>query len=89
MESQQKKIAKLLVTVQKPNNMIFDEFEIFSQTYFGKLTNIVDYFETFGSQEKAISLMSSRDERGNTPFDIGEFTAMHILECIKLCLKHQ
>ena len=77
MESQQKKIPKLLVTVQKPNNMILDEFEIFSQTYFGKLTNIVDYFETFGSQEKTISLMASKDERGNTPFDIGKITCIY------------
>lgn len=65
----QKKIPKLLVTIKKPDNMILDQFDIFTQTYFGKLTNISEYFENFPNN----NLMASKDERGNNPFDIACF----------------
>lgn len=66
MDNQQKKIPKFLITVNKPDNLIVDEFDIFTQTYFGKLTNIVEHFENFPNN----NLMARKDSRGNTPFDI-------------------
>ena len=49
-EGKQTKIPKLVMSVKKPDQMVLDQFEIFTQTYFGKLTNIVDFFENL-SQE--------------------------------------
>lgn len=69
MEKQQKKIPNYTISVAKPDNMILDQFDIFTQTYFGKLTNIAEYFESFPNN----NLMASKDERGNTPFDIACF----------------
>ena len=69
MEQQQKRIPKLLITVKKPENMVLDEFDIFTQTYFGKLTNISEYFENFPSN----NCLSITDERGNSAFDIACF----------------
>lgn len=69
-KGQQKKIPKLALSVKKPENMILDRFDIFTQTYFGKLTNIVEHFESYASSENVLNIMATRDERGNTPFDI-------------------
>jgi ankyrin repeat protein len=50
--------------------MALADSTIFTMVYFGKLTRIVEDFESHSSQENALSMMASQDERGNTPFDI-------------------
>ena len=71
-ESKTKKIPKLTLTIKKPENMIIDRFDIFTQTYFGKLTNIAEQFENW-TEENVLSMLTSKDEKGNTPFDIACF----------------
>lgn len=66
MDDTRKRIPKLLVTIKKPQNMILETFDIFTQTYFGKLTNIAEYFESFPNND----CLAKKDERGNNPFDI-------------------
>ena len=69
MDQNWRKIPKLYITVKKPEDMILDEFDIFTQTYFGKLTNIAEYFENFPNN----NWLSIKDERGNSSFDIACF----------------
>lgn len=38
--------TKIFLTIAKPKEIIEDQFDIFSMTYLGKLTVIVDYFES-------------------------------------------
>ncbi len=66
MENQRQLIPKRLITIKKPQDMILDDFEIFTQTYFGKLTNIAEYFENYPNN----NCLAIKDDRGNSPFDV-------------------
>lgn len=42
---------KVHLVIQKPKQLVTEEFDIFTQTYLGKLTTIVDFFESISEQE--------------------------------------
>lgn len=63
---------KVTLSIYKPKELITDEFDIFTMTYLGKLTAIVDYFESI-SENDVHYCLSEKDQRGNTPLDVACF----------------
>lgn len=60
---------KLTLSIKKPTDK---DPEIFIWTYLGKLTRIVDYFESMSDQEVRY-VLAEKDTKGNTPLDIASY----------------
>lgn len=63
---------RLRLTIQKPKPRDDGDFDIFTAVTQGKLTVIVDHFETLDESEISY-LLAERDNRGNTPLDIASY----------------
>lgn len=54
-DNKQTKIPKLVMTIKKPDQLNLDylmmnQFDIFAETYYGKVTNIVEHFESLSEE---------------------------------------
>lgn len=66
---------KIHLTIKQLKDLKDDDGEennIFKLVYLGKLTAIVDYFESF-TEGEVHHLLAEKDDKGNTPFDIACF----------------
>ena len=59
-----KSTVKLNLTIEKYNQTELDKYNIFSMTHLGKLTSIVDFFESMSAQE-VHHCLAEKDEKGN------------------------
>jgi ankyrin repeat protein len=62
----------LKLSIAKPKLVDSEDFNIFNEVYQGRLTAIVDYFESLSPSEIDL-LLSDKDDKGNTLLHIAAY----------------